>query len=104
MENWTDIASEDGNVSCPISFEEDEVSESMRLHGKQVEADEQLQVCREGVGVGSEGWVPMEMYDEAKERERNLKTDAIEAAESEEGREKLIDHWIFGDEDEGEYE
>ncbi|KAH7390849.1 hypothetical protein DE146DRAFT_679939 [Phaeosphaeria sp. MPI-PUGE-AT-0046c] len=95
--------SDNAEVPCPITFSEDEEKECLRLHAAQIEADEQLQACRDVVGNGLEGWVPTEQYDETKQRERKLKADALEAAESEEERQQLIDHWIFDDFDEEEY-
>jgi hypothetical protein len=107
--NWTDIVtphsstSDDASPPCPIAFSEDEVSECLRLHAAQVEADELLQTCRDAVGIGSEGWVPVELYDETKQRASKLKADALEAAESEEERQQLSEHWMFDDFDEEEY-
>jgi hypothetical protein len=107
--NWTDIVtskpstSDDATPPCPIAFSEDEVSECLRLHAAQVEADEQLQACRDVIGIGPEGWVPAGQYEELKQRESKLKADALEAAESEEERQKLREHWIFDDFDEEEY-
>ncbi|KAH6857251.1 kinase-like domain-containing protein [Alternaria rosae] len=109
MENWSRItapessARGDSKVSCPISFTEDEVAECKRLHTAQIEADEQLQACRDVVGVGLEGWVPVEQYEETRQRERKLKADALAAAESEEERARLEEHWIFDDFDEEQY-
>ena len=88
---------------CPISFSEDEVNECLRLNAEQIEADEQLQACRDVVGVGPEGWVPLEQYNETMERAIILKTDALEAAESEEERLTINENWIFDDFDEEEY-
>jgi hypothetical protein len=107
--NWPAIAASKSNTSgavlppCPISFSEDEERECLRLSAAQVEADEQLQVCRDIVGIGPEGWVPLEQYTETKQRVSKFKADALEAAESEEDRERLHEHWIFGDFDEEEY-
>ncbi|KAF2258835.1 kinase-like protein [Lojkania enalia] len=109
MKNWSNIAapkssaSGDARPPCPISFPEDEVSECVRLNAAQVEADEQLQACRDVIGIGPEGWVPLEQYEEIKQREIKLKADALEAAESGEERARLSEHWIFGDFDEEEY-
>jgi hypothetical protein len=107
--NWTDVVtsksstSDNATIPCPIAFSEDEVTECLRLHTAHIEADEQLQACRDVIGIGTEGWVPVEQYDEIKQRESKLKADALEAAESEEERQKLIEHWIFDDFDEEEY-
>jgi hypothetical protein len=79
------------------------VIECLRLNTEQVEADDQLQACRDAIGIGSEGWVPLEQYDEIKGRERKLKSYAREADESEEDRLMLNEHWMFDDCDEEEY-
>ncbi|KAF1967449.1 hypothetical protein BU23DRAFT_602870 [Bimuria novae-zelandiae CBS 107.79] len=90
MENWSSIAAPeldeggDSRASCPISFSEDEVTECKRLHAVQIEADEQLQTCRDVIGIGPEGWVPLEQYKETKQREVKLKANVLEAAESKE--------------------
>jgi hypothetical protein len=107
--NWTEIVtsksktSDDARAPCSITFSEDEASECLRLHAAQIEADKQLQACRDVVGVGTEGWVPVGQYDETKQRESKLKSDALEAAGPEEERQKLRKHWIFDDFDEEEY-
>lgn len=75
----------------------------MRLHAAQIEADEQLQACRDAIGIGPEGWVPLDQYDEVKKREVKLKADALAAAESAQDRSMLREHWIFDDFDEDEY-
>ncbi|KAF2877511.1 hypothetical protein BDV95DRAFT_625375 [Massariosphaeria phaeospora] len=101
--NWTNIVTSGPSPSCPINFSEEEVSECLCLNTAQVEADEQLQACRDAIGIGPEGWVPVEQYDEIKQRESKLKAGALEAAESEEERARLCEHWIFDDYDEEEY-
>ncbi|KAF2718973.1 hypothetical protein K431DRAFT_340316 [Polychaeton citri CBS 116435] len=65
--------------------------------------DSQFQSCLELVGVGSEGWVPTEQYDDARQREQQLKADTLQEAESEQERRQICDHWIFDDIDETAY-
>jgi hypothetical protein len=107
--NWSKINSSKSSTSsearppCPITFPEDEVSDCLRLDSAQVEADEQLEACRDIVGVGPEGWVPSDQYEEAKQRESKLKVDALDAAESDEERARLCEHWVFDDFNEEEY-
>ncbi|KAK2879399.1 hypothetical protein FQN49_000917 [Arthroderma sp. PD_2] len=91
---WTEMNSE---VSCPINFTDDESIECLRLERAQAEADEQLQACQEAIGVGNEGWVPIAQYDEAKRCGRKLKADALDAAETDEERAFVQEHWIFDD-------
>ncbi|KAF1960978.1 hypothetical protein CC80DRAFT_523199 [Byssothecium circinans] len=108
-QHWSEIAtvtsSSSGNTipPCPISFTEDEVKECLRLQAAQSEVDDLLQTCRDIVGVGTEGWVPLELYDEIKQREIKLKADSLEGAETEEERTRTLEHWIFDDFDEEEY-
>lgn len=52
--------------------------------------------CQEVIGVGEEGRVPTIMYDEAKKRERTLKADALDEAETDE-RARIEENWIFDD-------
>ena len=100
--NWVGL-NPDTKSPCPISFSEDESSECLRLELAQSNADEQFQACQEVIGVGNEGWVPIAYYDEAKRRERKLKADALDAAETEEERARIQDHWIFDDFSEEDY-
>lgn len=92
-----------GKPQCPISFSEEESSQCLQLQSAQTEADEQTQACQEVIGVGHEGWVPAELYDEARQRKRRLMADALDAAESEEERTRIKENWIFGDFCEEEY-
>jgi hypothetical protein len=107
--NWSKIARSKVSVNgdetppCPIAFLEDEISDCLRLNSAQVEADEQFEACKDAIGVGSEGWVPSDRYDEAKQREDKLRVDALGAAESDEERVKLLEHWPFADFNEEEY-
>jgi hypothetical protein len=55
------------------------------------------------VGVGPQGWVPCEQFEDAKLREQKLKADALEAAESDAERETVRENWIFDDFNEEEY-
>ncbi|CBX97314.1 predicted protein [Plenodomus lingam JN3] len=53
MKNWSSIATSSSSMNdhaslpYPINFSEDEISECLRLNAAQIEADEQLQTCRE---------------------------------------------------------
>ncbi|KAH7130487.1 kinase-like domain-containing protein [Dendryphion nanum] len=107
--NWPNIMVSNSSMHdsarppCPIVFSEDEVNECLRMNTAQIEADEQLQACRHAIGIGTEGWVPLDQYNEVKQRECKLKADALEAGESEEERLRLCEHWMFDDFDEEEY-
>lgn len=105
--NWSKIArsitNDNATPPCPIDFPEDVMNECLRLHSAQVEADDQFEACKDAIGVGSEGWVPWDQFEEARRSESKLKADALDAAGSDEERAKLREHWVFDDFDEDEY-
>ncbi|KAF7586221.1 Phosphotransferase enzyme, partial [Aspergillus hancockii] len=103
LSNPSPSASAGVEHSCPLAYSNDEASQVLDLNAEQIEADEQLEVCRNYVGVGSEGWLPSDRYNEAKQREMRLKAIALEAADSDEERAKTSENWIFNDFDETEY-
>lgn len=47
--------------------------------------------------------MPIENYEQARRCERKLKADALEAAETDEERARIQEHWIFDDFCEDEY-
>jgi hypothetical protein len=106
---WPEIlgskSSTSGDVTapCPITFSEDEACDCLRLDSAQLEADEQLEACRRVIGVGLEGWLPSDQYEELKHREGKLKVDALDAAESDEERARICEHWPFDDFPEDDY-
>lgn len=107
--NWDKVVASQSNTDgetrhpCPIAFSEDEVAECLCLHDAQVDADESLRDCRDLIDIGVEGWVPAELYDEIKQREQEFKAEALKAAESEEERQQVFEHWVFDDFEEEEY-
>lgn len=94
----------DARIPCPITFEEEEKRECERLSAAQVEADEQFQDGLDVVGATSDGWVPAERYEEARRRERKIRADCLEGAETDEERETIREHWLFDDFDDSEVE
>jgi hypothetical protein len=109
VQNWSKLLNPSPSTStgvehhCPLAYSSDEASDVFNLSAEQIEADEQLEVCRNYVGVGSEGWLPSDQYNEAKQREMRLKAIALEAAETDEERAKTSEHWMFNDFDETKY-
>ncbi|KAJ5180929.1 hypothetical protein N7492_004139 [Penicillium capsulatum] len=88
---------------CPVSFGEEESEHIIELGAAEEEADEHFQYCTEALRIGSDGWVPVERFDEAKERTREVKAVALEAADSEEERALMEEHWILDGFDESVY-
>lgn len=93
---WADVKG--GNTSpCPLVYSDAESNECLKLARAQAEADEQLKICQDLIGVGNEGWVPMDQYEGAKARAITLKKDALDAAEAAEERAWIDENWIFDD-------
>ncbi|KAH9942760.1 protein kinase subdomain-containing protein PKL CAK Fmp29 [Amylocystis lapponica] len=100
-ENWEMLTG--GVASCPVVFDPDDVRETRELDKEQREADASLEACRDVIGHGPEGWVPVEYYEEAMARSKKLKQDGLAAAESEAERAQVEAHWPFNDMVEEEY-
>lgn len=103
MITGTTSSSNDAKSPCPIQFSEDEIKQSIHIHTEQLDSDQQLQACKNAIGMGSEGWVPIEEYENALQRTKLVKAGILEAAEEEEDRRMINEHWMFDDFDEGEY-
>ena len=86
------------SCSTPMTF-----ARHLDMDAEQREVDESLEVCQNLIGHRSEGWVPVEHYEEAMERSRKLKEDGLAACESKEERVQIAAHWVFDDMDEEEY-
>ena len=100
-QNWEKLTG--GGAPCPVVFNAEDVRETMELDEEQRTADEALEVCRNLIGFGSEGWVFTEHYEEAMARSKQLKVDALAAAKSDEERTEITVHWPFDDMDEEKY-
>lgn len=66
-QHWPDIVAEgnDGTISCPISFSEQEASDALHIQELQEETDTQLEMVREAIGVNGDDWTPHERYEDA---------------------------------------
>jgi hypothetical protein len=90
-------------IHVPISFKPDEGQEALLLEEAQRDADAQVEEYRIMFGIGPDGWVPSERYEELKEAMSTLKASMIDSAESELDRNRIREHWIYDDMDEDEY-
>ncbi|PYH97880.1 phosphotransferase [Aspergillus ellipticus CBS 707.79] len=101
-QKWADVT--EGNPSpCPLVYSDTESDECLTLARAQTEVDEQSKICQDLIGVGNEGWVPLDQYEAAKARAITLKQDTLEAAETAEERTRIEENWIFDDFCEDDY-
>ena len=109
MQNWDGLtAKPESSVPvpaccCPISFTEQEVNETLRVDLLLKEVDIDMENVRDGIGIGSDGWVPMEDYESAVEKNNYIRQQVDdECAENERDRELSLLHYPFVDHDEEE--
>jgi len=98
---WSDIAtSAMKRAGFPAKYSEAEVTECLDIDAKQKSVDAQMQRLRDFVGVNIDGWVPTELYDEARGKERYIKHQMLEVAETEDEKRELDENWPFQDHEE----
>ena len=96
-------AGDDGNPSpCPISFTDSEIETTMQAVMKQEEADSQMEILRNAIGINVDGWTSHEGYEQAVLGAAEMKRQAVGYADSEFEREMTLRHWPFEDHDEKE--
>ncbi|KAH9882972.1 hypothetical protein J1614_000338 [Plenodomus biglobosus] len=98
---WPDIATlAMKQAEFPVKYSESEVTECLAIDEKQKQADGQMQRMRDFIGVNIDGWLPMHVYEEAREKERYIKEQMMDAADMEEKRRELQELWPFQDHEE----
>ncbi|TFK86561.1 protein kinase subdomain-containing protein PKL/CAK/Fmp29 [Polyporus arcularius HHB13444] len=100
-EKWETLTG--GGLPCPIGLDPDDVRETMKLNAELRELDEYLEVVRDKIGVGPDGWMPAEHYEEAMARSKQLKELGLAAFDDDEERALVAAHWPFDDMDEEAY-
>ena len=55
------------------------------------------------LGLGPEGWVPTQNYEEAVALSKQMKEDGLADVTSEEEQEEIMEHWPWDDMDEGKH-
>lgn len=100
-ERWKMLTA--GNTPCPITFDAEDVHETMKLNAVQEKADRDFEILQSFFDLGPEGWVPTQYYEQAVGRCKKLKEKLLKEAESEEDRVEILTHWPWDDMDEEKY-
>jgi hypothetical protein len=100
-ERWETLTGE--GAPCPVVFDAEDVRETTKLNEEQRKADKAFEVWQNMLGLGPEGWVPTQHYEEAVALCRQMKEEALTEATSEEERAEIMAHWPWDDMDEGKY-
>lgn len=100
-EEWEELTG--GGVPCPIEFDAQDLRETTALNEELSPADRGFEILQSMCGVGEEGWVLAEDYENAVEFLKERKEEALAGAESEEERGEIMAHWPWDDMDEMKY-
>ena len=90
------------NAPCPVVFDAEDERQTMELNEVQRKADKTFEIWQNILGLGPEGWVPTQDYEEAVALCKQMKEEALMEATSEEERAEMA-HWPWDDMDEGKY-
>jgi hypothetical protein len=105
-QHWEDLfpkVEPNGNdCPCPISFTDAEMSEILDGITKQEQADRQMEILRGIIGIGADGWVSNEGFEDAARKAAEMRVEALKCANTALERELTIRHWPFDDHDEKE--
>ena len=100
-ERWEALTGE--RAPCPVVFGAEDVRETAKLNEVQGKADKAFEVWQDMLGLGPEGWVPTQYYEEAVALSKRMKEEGLAEAASEEERAEIMTHWPWDDMDEGKY-
>lgn len=103
--HWQDLANRKGEKvvpPCPISFDDQEANEILRVEDLQEEMNTTLETVRDAIGISSDGWTTKEHYEDAVARAKDFKEMSLKYAETDFEREMTLLHWPFDDHDEKE--
>jgi hypothetical protein len=97
LKNWSELSSAH---DPEVHYSASESQSCLARDAQQKEADAQMQQVCEYLGVAIEGWVPNREFEGARKKARDLKTQMLEAADTEEERRELDTCWPFQDREE----
>lgn len=78
-------------MPCPVEFDAEDVREKRKLNEVQATTDRFFEMWQNMVGLGEEGWVLTEDYEDTVAFFE--KEEALAGTRSAEQRAKIMDHW-----------
>lgn len=99
--NWQAATSNSSlqTTACPISFDEQEADEALRIMALQEEMDAQMEMVRGIIGINEDGWASYERAEFAIAQARKIKEVGLEELNDHERMMTNL-HWPFDDHDE----
>lgn len=107
MQQWKSFGSSpdeasESDLQKLMAVSETEAETVVEAATRQEEADAQMDILRNVIGIGIDGWVAHEGYNDAVARASEMKEQALAYAENEVERVLTLRHWPFDDHDEAE--
>ncbi|KAL8951800.1 MAG: hypothetical protein Q9222_002249 [Ikaeria aurantiellina] len=85
---------------CPITYCMEDQKATLDLMAGQNELDDQTDIVLSYLGIGMDGWVPVDDYDKAKQKAQEFRKTCLNAADTELERDYILNHYPFDDHDE----
>ena len=92
-----------GGVPCPLEFDAKDLDETAVLDKELSKATQGFEFLQSRRGVGEEGWILAEDYEDAVAFFKEWKEKALAGSESAKEREEIETHWPWDDMDEEMY-
>ena len=97
-ERWEELTG--GGVPCPVEIDAQDLRETKALNEELSAADKGFEISQSMCGLGEDGWVLAEDYENAVADLKQIKEEVLADAESEEERGEIMAHWPWDDMDE----
>jgi hypothetical protein len=104
-QNWAALTAthdEQGIPPCPIEFDRAEAKACLKTDLELMDIDAQIADLRGRFGIGSDGWIPAEEFDEAVAKNNQVLKNLLNLAEDDRDLDLTLRHYPFVDHDEDE--
>ncbi|OJD12298.1 hypothetical protein ACJ73_09379 [Blastomyces percursus] len=105
-QNWSKIAAvhSDGSLSaCPVVISEQDAQKRAAQDDSLRDVDTELEQINGFLGVGPDGWISNELFEQAKERAQSIKAEGFAAVDDDPWLRRMTEqHWPFDDYNEDE--
>lgn len=98
LEQWPAMtSSQTENLQPPVRCTEEDVVQCPAMAKKQEEADAQMQILRDCFTADIDGRVPLDLYDQAKARENDVRKQLLDMVDTNEELKEIEENWPFQD-------
>jgi hypothetical protein len=94
---WTKVPHFHIRGPFPIKYTQSEITQSLDINKKQQEGDVDMQLLRRCFTTNIQGWVSLELYDQARARVEDVRQQMIDLLDTDDEKKELEEHWPFQD-------